>query len=557
MSEAEIETLEEQQSELKRCLSRLSFVGMGLSNDLDQSLKNLRNAVKNNEEVDAIKAEVDNIGKFLLTLEDTKDKKQSTDIQIQKSFSEFLDDKRLPLALKKLLSEKKQVDKNSDLVEITQSTIDVIFNYLSEQKQIQKTVPQAEEKLQKNKVGSLVVEKSDSKTEKKGGFFSRLFGFGKSSDENLLTDESIAALSSKFDEETIPDELKESLQQLIDQLSAMENYNEVALQLNEKIVGLHSLNELIDILELMTGAFAEISSNEHQELEKFLKSLSQRIDRVNGFVNTTIAFSEQVTEDTRVLDEGLQDSVSDIKDKMSGSNNLAEIKNHLEIKMNGIIDAVNQFKSQQENNQRKLNQDIVSLKEQLDSTHDESARLREELAAQRVRAQTDPLTRLPNRYSYNERLTQEYNRWRRYRSPLSLVIGDIDFFKKTNDVYGHAAGDEVLKSVASFLQESLRESDFIARFGGEEFVILLPETSLIDATKAMNKIRLGIKKLTVNFKGKDIETAMSFGISEFENGDTPKVVFARADKALYRAKEKGRDQVCCQRATTSNDSIQD
>ena len=98
---------------------------------------------------------------------------------------------------------------------------------------------------------------------------------------------------------------------------------------------------------------------------------------------------------------------------------------------------------------------------------------------------------------------------------------------------------------------TLRESDFVACFGGEEFIILLPETSLVDATKAMNKIRLGIKNLKINHKGKAIPIAMSFGIAEFENNDTPKSVFDRADTALYRAKEKGRDQVGCQRAKTS------
>ena len=81
------------------------------------------------------------------------------------------------------------------------------------------------------------------------------------------------------------------------------------------------------------------------------------------------------------------------------------------------------------------------------------------------------MTNLPNRYSYNERLTQEYNRWRRYRHSLTMVIGDIDLFKKVNDEHGHSFGDKVLRIIATFLSDGIRESDFVARFGGEEFTV--------------------------------------------------------------------------------------
>ena len=216
--------------------------------------------------------------------------------------------------------------------------------------------------------------------------------------------------------------------------------------------------------------------------------------------------------------------------------------------MDAIIKKVNRFYNDQEKSHQKLNLDLDKLKDQLQETEQESNRLREDLEAQKIRAQTDDLTKLPNRYSYSEHLTQEYNRWRRYRSALTLVVADIDHFKKINDTYGHAAGDLVLKQLAKYLQKELRESDFVARYGGEEFVILLPETTLVAATKAINKLRLSIKNLKVKSEDKNIQFAMSFGLSEFEDDDTPKDVFERADKALYRAKEKGRDQVCCQRA---------
>ena len=188
------------------------------------------------------------------------------------------------------------------------------------------------------------------------------------------------------------------------------------------------------------------------------------------------------------LDSELQGSVEELKTSIDDAQSLSDIKSQISQKIDSILSRVNQFCNDQISNQENMADNCESLVEQLRATEDETSRLKEELAAQRLRAQTDPLTGLPNRYSYNDRLTQEYNRWRRYRSPLSLVLGDIDFFKQVNDKHGHSAGDLALKEIALFLQSELRESDFIARFGGEEFVMLLPETTLVDATKAMNKI---------------------------------------------------------------------
>jgi len=315
---------------------------------------------------------------------------------------------------------------------------------------------------------------------------------------------------------------------------------------------LYSVDQLIDMLELITNAFVEISTREHQQLENFLKSLNKRLDRMSGFVSRTIEFGKQVSSETKALDEKLQGNVSEIKESVEQSNTLGDARDILIQKIDQIVETVGHFRANQEANQQKLTKDIQTLQEQLIATQDESTRLRDELAEQKARAQTDPLTNLPNRYYYNERLTQEYNRWRRYRSSLTMVIGDIDYFKRINDEFGHDAGDEVLKSVANYFMSTLRESDFVARFGGEEFIILLPETSLVDATKAMNKIRLGIKGLVIQHQNNKIPVAMSFGIAEFENHDTAKSVFDRADTALYRAKEKGRDQVCCQRAKTNS-----
>ncbi len=518
MTDTDIKPFIEAQNQLKRCLSRLSFVGMGISKELDPLLTGLRTAIKTDVNIEEINDIVDQISKALRSVDEPEIKSKIEVINNEMDILSLLLKESLPSELINNLRKAQPTEPVNDAAHIARSIVEAINSYLQE----------------------LNVE-LETRPEKKG-FLSGLFG--KTTEADELND------TPDIAHQKISHSLKVSLQHLVGQLSIMEDYSEVGLKLTEKVNSVTLVEELSEILELITGAFVEVSDLEHQQFENFLKSLNKRIDQVNGFINHTVEYSIQVADSSKKLNTSLQGSVLEIKDSFdsSGSTSLEVVKNSLYEKLDSISSKVSLFTVMQEKNQSGLNEELENIREQLRATEDESSRLRDDLAAQRIRAHTDSLTQLPNRYSYNERLTQEYNRWRRYRSPLSVVIGDIDLFKEVNDNYGHTAGDEVLRQVSGYLQSSLRESDFIARFGGEEFIILLPETTLVDSAKAINKLRQGIKEIKIEVERQMISVAMSFGISEFESSDTPKAVFSRADKALYRAKEKGRDQVCCQRS---------
>ena len=122
------------------------------------------------------------------------------------------------------------------------------------------------------------------------------------------------------------------------------------------------------------------------------------------------------------------------------------------------------------------------------------------------------------------------------------MVCDIDLFKRINDSYGHLAGDKVLTIIARSLQRNLRVSDFIARFGGEEFVILMPGTTAEDAKIVAEKLRKKIEQSPFNFKKEPVQITISFGISQFAMDEHADEVFSRADKALYKAKKLGRNQ---------------
>lgn len=208
------------------------------------------------------------------------------------------------------------------------------------------------------------------------------------------------------------------------------------------------------------------------------------------------------------------------------------------------MDEVDGFCTVQAEKQAEANVRIETLKTRLEETQEESDLLRERLVIQRAHAQLDPLTKLPNRQAYDHQFNSEFSRWQRYGKPLTMMIADIDFFKKINDTFGHAAGDKVLKTVARVLQTNLRDTDFIARFGGEEFVILMPETKIDAAIKVAEKLRTTMMDCPFHSSNRKVPVTMSLGVCEFKKGDTQEIAFDKADKALYKAKESGRNKVC-------------
>jgi diguanylate cyclase (GGDEF)-like protein/PAS domain S-box-containing protein len=169
-------------------------------------------------------------------------------------------------------------------------------------------------------------------------------------------------------------------------------------------------------------------------------------------------------------------------------------------------------------------------------------RLREALRTQSVR---DPLTGLYNRRYLEETLEREVRRAARAAQSLGFLMIDLDHFKNFNDTYGHDAGDAVLRETALFLAKGIRAEDFVCRFGGEEFVVILPTADLESSRARGERLRLKMRELTIMYHGKSLGmVTISVGVAAFpEHGRSPKELMAAADAALYQAKRGGRDRV--------------
>ncbi len=156
---------------------------------------------------------------------------------------------------------------------------------------------------------------------------------------------------------------------------------------------------------------------------------------------------------------------------------------------------------------------------------------------------TDPLTGSGNRLALESTLTREIELAKRHKSPLSLLLIDVDDFKRVNDQWGHKTGDKVLKLIVKKLNEVNRQTDLIFRYGGEEFVILLNETSQSGAQVIAERIRLAIEKASVDAAGQKLKITVSLGAAALKPNDTKDRLFQRADKALYQAKKSGKNMV--------------
>lgn len=519
----------EETEQLRRFLNHVSYSGMGMDRQLDEHLKQLRQSLKKQASVDDLKYDVDSITNYLRELE------ESVDINKQDSVSDSLS--ALSLLVDELL--KQNVDKklNKRLKKIRARSNVSVNEMVDELKLVITDLADKE-----NASGSSWNPFSRNKKANEEAQQAR-----DSHQEN--DDKSVKSFSN-----AIPDSILDALNNFVEQLGNIDIYRKATQSIKQQLKTLQRYDQLTPLIEQIASVLLEAANQEHAQFESFLQQLNKRLLNVASYLNKASLGNDGILADTKQLNDELAKTILDIKQEVNDASGLGNLKQKLLLSFEHIFDSVGRFRDSQNTRVKASMSELAIIKEQLQATEDEASRLKNNLKEQRFRAYNDPLTQLPNRYAYNERLTQEYTRWRRYRSPLSLAVADIDYFKKVNDQYGHSAGDRVLKHVAEVLEHGIRESDFIARYGGEEFIVLMPETQLADATKAINKLRLLIKNEKVHLDNDEkLDVTLSFGVAEFEGTDTATDVFNKADRALYRAKQKGRNQVCCERSSGPQD----
>jgi diguanylate cyclase len=251
--------------------------------------------------------------------------------------------------------------------------------------------------------------------------------------------------------------------------------------------------------------------------------------------------NDQSIENREILSQAIDLQVDHMKNSTAEAKELTTLQQNINLYLQELSSQLHNHKETEDSRQIETQKQLNLMSEKLQDMEVEADSLRNNLKAAHDKALRDPLTGLPNRLAYDERIALEHSRWLRYKSPLTLIIWDIDHFKLINDNFGHKAGDKTLTLVAQLILNNCRETDFISRFGGEEFVMLLPNTDSEQSLKVAETIRSIIANSGFNHNGKSITLTISCGISEFSENDEFGTVFERADQALYNSKEQGRN----------------
>jgi diguanylate cyclase len=524
---------------LQRMLVRTSLAAEGQSPELDRLLGRLRKQIRADApDPNAWHDLQDRIDRQVSALDE---RNAAVDRQLQSTLAALLSELRGQSVFQPLKERLKNLEKRLRKPE----TFETAFNgWLSEFA----SVLQA----------GLGARDAESPPPAQQGFFDKLFG--KPADADPPTDDRASVAGGPLSTDN-PVELEPTSDEAVDQRVQMARrvgellgqvIEQVVLEpasearakrLQECLLASDDWNELREGLGGVAELVISAVTRSQREFEAFLRRLDERLDTLKRY------FSEQESAQagrmgaSAELDMEIGRELDAFGQKVESSEDFQGLKASVSGHLMSIREAVGRFRTTESEREKYLSDQLSTMHQKVAAMEAQAEHVKDELREQRQRALTDVLTQLPNREAWQDRLDTEFQRWRRYRNPLSLAVLDIDLFKRVNDSYGHKAGDRVLQLVAKAITDRLRQTDFIARFGGEEFVLLFPETSADLAKEVLDGLRGHIKELPFHFRGEPVSVTFSAGIAEFGPDDETDSVFDRADRSLYQAKEAGRDQV--------------
>lgn len=337
--------------------------------------------------------------------------------------------------------------------------------------------------------------------------------------------------------------IAESLLGLLAELELPDYHQPQGEALRERLQGGLNWYELVPLLDDLAVLVLAVTDNGQREFAGYLKQLNERLA---AFLDTLTeaheGYSESV-ESARNFNQELRDQVSGLQASVQDAIDLPSLKRALEQRLEGLLSTVSEHQHQREGREEEVSARLQALTQKVAEMEQEAQGFREHLEEQRQKALVDPLTGLANRAGWAERLDLEMARWRRYGGDLLLAVLDVDHFKRINDSYGHLAGDKVLKIIAGELAKRLRKTDFLARFGGEEFVLLIPGTPLEGGQQLLETLRGAVEACPFHFRGEPVTITFSAGLTAFAGEDNSETTFSRADQAMYKAKREGRNRI--------------
>jgi len=342
---------------------------------------------------------------------------------------------------------------------------------------------------------------------------------------------------------TVHKKICDDLQRLINELDFAGGFGSNLQKIRQRLLQGVESHELVDICLQIINNIIEGAREERLASKTFLHAIVEELNNIAYKFDNSLVDSNKINNKQISLLENLKERIDILDLDISTCENLEETKLHVQQGLEIISSSIQQ-QEQLLQEKIRLEQQIKAVQSQLEQLKKETLLHTQRLEAQQHKLYLDSLTQVYNRTALDERFKLEFKRWKRYQTNTTIAIIDIDHFKNINDTFGHIAGDKALKIVARALQKSIKSKDFIARFGGEEFVVLLADLEPNEIKAILDKLRKTIKSIPFRFKGEQISITISIGATQFLPEDNESVEpFERADKALYQAKSSGRDKV--------------
>jgi diguanylate cyclase len=333
---------------------------------------------------------------------------------------------------------------------------------------------------------------------------------------------------------------------VLERLARLPELRPALTELCERSRGPLTPDEFAAGLERVARLVGEQRANlmrEKREIEELLQQMDNRLAEIANYLASDVTDQKNSQASSQQFDRAVMSEVRSLDADIQRGDDIGSLRERVRGRLNVITSHLQEFRaregarvSAQLDRTQRMRLRVSDLEREIHGLHKS---LQEEQSLRMI----DALTGIPNRAAYDERLRHEFMRWQRESTPVCVLAWDIDRFKEINDAYGHSAGDKVLRIIAQHLAQHVRGTDFVARYGGEEFVMILTGTDASQAAAMADKIRTGIEKLGFHFHNKPVVVTASCGITIFRGDDTPETIFDRADRALYRAKDDGRN--CC------------
>ena len=508
---------------LRALITHLTNAADTSSEKLNNQLRVLRDAINKGVAASKLKKAIDEVADSILGLDALRDKKKK---ESSKQLNDFIGKIKPAGKIEKKLSKiAVKASKTSSAKEISP-----LMNDLAQL--LVYGLSLADKNKDKDKEKGFLSSILSKKEERDKAAPKKIMEQSVSIESKLNLDNAVKSLISLLEKMVLPEDLQLDANLVKGQLRQSVDENIFLISL-ERTVGITS-----DILSRV--------KKEKSEIEEFLKQLTERLHELDNDIRETARIRELTHQHGMKMTAGMKTEIQTIEHGIINIDNFEDLKTAIQSRVVLLRNHVDTFILSEGEKDEEASTIIEQLKQQVKTMEDETEELKEQIEKEKQQTLRDVLTEIPNRLSYDERLSLELANYRRNKNPFVLVVWDIDFFKKVNDNYGHAAGDQVLKLVASILNKNMRETDFIARYGGEEFVSILPATDTKAAQLVTDKLREIIAESNFHFREESVNVTVSAGFAEVKDNEEGENLFIRADKALYKAKESGRNN--CQPA---------